>query len=346
MRHGPHRIRHLGVTLASVFALPACVATNANKAVPEGCSVLDWGDADTTHAHRIMHDGSGIELVFIPPGAFEMGYKHALIGQPNDWGGTRHYRLVRHGFYLGVTEVTVAQWRRFAAASQYQTELERGESEVPGRVQAGVAQLFETIHERKDQAPHAEARWYDPLPNRPDFTLLDSHPVTQVSHTDAASFAQHYGMHLPTEVQWEYAFRAGDTRVRPDITRKTQNYWDLDAKTAYGAIRQTRIGDGYPYLAPCGSYQASPWGLHDMMGNVSEWCQDVWSNGDKYIAVDEEPQILRSRSSYAPLYHVVRGGSWTQLPPYLKFAYRDRSLGPTCDRGFRVVLNVTEVWWH
>jgi formylglycine-generating enzyme required for sulfatase activity len=108
------------------------------------------------------------------------------------------------------------------------------------------------------------------------------HPVVHVSYDDALAYCQWAGKQLPTEAQWEYAARGG---------LEKHNYpWGNDLKP--GGKWQANIWqgkfpvenkaeDGYKFTAPVGKFPANGYGLHDMAGNVWEWCAD-WYTPDYY----------------------------------------------------------------
>jgi len=161
----------------------------------------------------------------------------------------------------------------------------------------------------------------------------DARPVEQVSWEDAAEFCQRLGTRehkvyrLPTEAEWEYVCRAGG--------RTAFCYGDDD----------TRLGEFAWYDAsagwkthPVGSRKPNVWGIHDMHGNVWEWCMD-WYGEEFYsagAAVDPQgPSTGR--------YRVLRGGCWFNRPVFCRSGRRDFNWPTYQDHGvgFRVVLQVS-----
>jgi formylglycine-generating enzyme required for sulfatase activity len=121
---------------------------------------------------------------------------------------------------------------------------------------------------------------------------------------------------LPSEAEWEYAARAGTTTpfwTGATINTDQANY---DGRDVYGSGRK---GEYRQQTTPVDTFEANPWGLHDMHGNVWEWSEDCWnasydgapSNGSAWLEGDCS---LR----------VVRGGSWVYLPRVLRSADRNR----------------------
>ncbi|UOQ51345.1 formylglycine-generating enzyme family protein [Hymenobacter cellulosivorans] len=117
------------------------------------------------------------------------------------------------------------------------------------------------------------------------------------------------GYRLPTEAEWEYACKAGSTGSR---------YGELAAIAWYkdNADGQTQ---------PVGRKQPNAWGLHDMLGNVWEWCSDIYD------------------ASVYGSYRIMRGGGWSDEPRGCLATNRRRS-HPTKfaidDLGFRVARNL------
>src|SRR5215217_6754443 len=152
---------------------------------------------------RIVHRESGIVLVLIPAGQFRMGSPETEADRGR-WE-RQHRRIITRPFYMGETEVTVEQFRRFVNATNYVTDAERGVEE--GGHTKGA---FATVPDG-DREWNSSASWKNPFPNLSDYRLRDDHPVVQVSWNDARRFVEHFGLQLPTEAQWEYAARAGTT---------------------------------------------------------------------------------------------------------------------------------------
>jgi len=168
----------------------------------------------------------------------------------------------------------------------------------------------------------------------------DDHPVVGVSWEDALAYAEHHGLSLPTEAQWEYAGRGAEGRVYP-----WGDEWD-PKKLCWG---ENKAPGGQ--TAPVGSHPdgASWCRALDMAGNVYEWCAD-WFDPDYYKAAPTtnptgpaeavafsfslRPQVLES----ARTERVLRGGSWNDgAPLYFRGASRS-SPGHYDGPGYRVGL--------
>jgi formylglycine-generating enzyme len=136
---------------------------------------------------------------------------------------------------------------------------------------------------------------------------------------------------LPTEAEWEYACRAGTTTpfhcgetIRPDQA-------DYDTNFKYGAGVTKRNTRQTPM--PVGSYPPNAFGLHDMHGNLCEWCQDWYGPYPEEDVTDPAGPPQGER-------RVHRGGCWGAVPSYCRAAKRGRAEPNLSSqlRGFRAVL--------
>ena len=173
----------------------------------------------------------------------------------------------------------------------------------------------------------------------PAFFKGDNRPVERVSWHDAVEFCQRLSQQtgriyrLPSEAEWEYACRAGTTtpfHFGETITTDVANYsGELDFMVEEQYQEQTTFVDSFP---------ANAFGLHDMHGNVEEWCEDKW-----HSHYTEAPTDGSARVDWTFLNNrVVRGGSWFDFFPQGCRSADRNSLDP--DRqsyyvGFRVVYS-------
>jgi formylglycine-generating enzyme required for sulfatase activity len=177
------------------------------------------------------------------------------------------------------------------------------------------------------QTQVTQAQWQAVMGNNPSYFKGESRPVERVSWYDAqefifklnASFVLPDGMQmtLPTEAQWEYAARAGETGPYSGGT--------LDEVAWYGE-------NGNSQTHPIGEKKPNAWGLHDMHGNVWEWCSDWYG---KSLPGGIDPKGPDSGSS-----RVVRGGSWLDFAFNCRVALRGNGVDPPSyaygSFGFRV----------
>ena len=176
----------------------------------------------------------------------------------------------------------------------------------------------------------------------PDVTHLKSlnHPIESIFWTDAVAFCQWLSQRtgksyrLPNPAQWEYACRARTTTAfhfGETITPALANY---NGSYAYGKGPK---GKYRQQTTAVGSFPANPFGLHDMHGNVWEWCLDGWPDDDKDISIDGSAWRLSGQQK------CLRGGSWSYLPTSCRSAYRlDYPFHNRIDDiGFRVVCHLS-----
>jgi hypothetical protein len=126
---------------------------------------------------------------------------------------------------------------------------------------------------------------------------------------------------LPTEEEWEFAFRAGKTS--PDITGNFADKTLFDTGDDYYHYADQSSDDGHAFLAEVGTYPANPWGLHDMSGNLWEWTATFHEKNAAPIAC---------------------GGSWVSLPESHGTPYRNHFEKRTERNfiGFRLILRLKE----
>ncbi|MEY2715314.1 MAG: Serine/threonine-protein kinase pkn1, partial [Planctomycetota bacterium] len=160
------------------------------------------------------------------------------------------------------------------------SEAGRSDDEAQQRVSITTALYMSETEVTQDQ-------WQRTMGANPSYFKGASNPVDTVSWNDCRSFCERTGLRLPSEAEWEYACRAGTTGAYAG---------DLDSMGWYGDNSGTRRIDalalwnqnksGYLdvlnangcQLHPVRQKRANPWGLHDMHGNVWEWCEDVYAD--------------------------------------------------------------------
>ena len=250
-------------------------------------------------------EATSLTMLWMPPGRFWMGSPEDEPERSDDEGPQHLVQL--QGFFLAQTPITQAQWREVA---QWRTN--RGE--------------------------HTWNRKFDPNPSRFEG---DHRPVEGVSWDDAMEFcrslSQRTGRHytLPSEAQWEYACRAGTTTpfyCGSTISTKLANY---DVTKRYGDGEK---GDYRQQTMDVASFPASPWGLHDMHGNVWEWCADHWHDNNEGAPEDGRAWIDEGDKANDLKWRLLRGGSWGARPAFCRSAYRvgNHPGGRNNSIGFRV----------
>ena len=280
---------------------------------------LKDGDAPSTGQRTLSTNaasGTFLPMLHIPPGRFLMGSPAHEPGRYDDEGP--HHEVQLQEFFLSQTPITQAQWR-------------------------AVAQWQRQEHEDGDLWP--EALDPDPVSNLDDAERFagEQRPVVNVSWHDAMAFCQRLRLRtgknytLPSEAQWEYACRAGTItpfHFGDTISTKLANY---NGSEVYG---DGENGDYRQQTTDVLSFPANAWGLHDMHGNVWEWCADHWHDNyegapeDGRAWIDEEAKENKNETKR----RLLRGGSWFSLPAHCRSAFRN--FNPPDDRdgsiGFRV----------
>ncbi|MCG8050159.1 MAG: SUMF1/EgtB/PvdO family nonheme iron enzyme [Candidatus Thiodiazotropha endolucinida] len=160
------------------------------------------------------------------------------------------------------------------------------------------------------------------LPEEPEWGRPKDHPVVNVGYWDAVDYAQWlseqtgWRCRLPTEAEWEYACRAGTTT--PFWMGETIS---TDQATYHGGVSYGSGDKGIVnfHTTQVNLHQANPWGLHDLHGNVYEWCASEYDeNYDGKECEDASQDRLNDRD------RVVRGGSWMNLAPHVRSAVREK----------------------
>ena len=199
-------------------------------------------------------------------------------------------------FFLGQSEVTNAQYRRFRADHD--------------------SGAFDGHSLNEEIQPVVNVNWHE--------AMAFAHWLTEKA---GRSFR------LPTEAEWEYAARAGTTTAR---------YWGADVAEAYkfanlkDQATSAQGPDRFPVTAPVQSFPPNPAGLHDMLGNASEWVLDSYLAGaERYGGQRQNPIVYAS----GPL-RVRRGGSWDDPSEMVRCSSRDYYVGDfgLPQTGFRLVL--------
>jgi formylglycine-generating enzyme required for sulfatase activity len=228
----------------------------------------------------------GMRFVLIPEGTFWMGSPEGEKGRYK--GETRHRVTLTRPFYLGVTEVTNGQYRRWKRdhdSGSYKGQGLNGDAQPVVDVSWNDATGF--------------ARWSSGRDGRRTYRL-------------------------PTEAEWEHACRAGtETRYSWGDGEKEGHLYananDPVTKNVFGwSYDGWPSDDGHRVAAPVGSYRPNGWGVHDMHGNAWEWCSDRYGAYPKGSVTD--PVGASSVSA-----RVLRGGSWNNNPRNVRSANRNRN---------------------
>ncbi|NNE90101.1 MAG: formylglycine-generating enzyme family protein, partial [Verrucomicrobiales bacterium] len=244
----------------------------------------------------------------------------------------KHPVWVTKPFFISKTEVTVGEFRKFVEETRYVTTAEKSGT---GIVTWAPTSADKPLYQSHDFERKAEANW-----KNPGFKQGDDHPVVGVSWDDAQAFLRWLSekdgvkYRLPTEAEWELACRAGAKTwfsfgdVPRDEIHKHANIGNVELEKfrKHSVERQwlldweNELEDGYVFTAPVGKYEPNVFGLHDMHGNVWEWCQDLyldtfykkWDRGGYQDTVKLAIDPLNASEPQTPTnqFRAIRGGGW------------------------------------
>ena len=240
-----------------------------------------------------LEEEHGLVLVLIPGGEFRMGATR-VEGEPNfDPLANRNegpvHEVVLDPYFLSKFEVTQAQWKRITGDN-------------PSTFQPGS-------------------------PGYGDERITLLHPVEQIMWTHGRQVLRTVDLVYPTEAQWEFAARAGTdtpwwTGKEVASLQDAANLADLTAKDV--AVRgwpvHEELTDGFVTHSPVGSFAPNPFGLHDVHGNVWEWCLDI---SDKYslpVAPGSGQRLVNPTKIKSK--RVFRGGCYRFLANMARVSYR------------------------
>lgn len=210
------------------------------------------------------------QLVLVPPGKF-------LMGSPENETERRdaerqHWVTISQPFYISKFEISQDEWKAVMGRN-------------PSRHAATGA--------ASDKVP----------------LNTGTYPVEEVSFNDALEFCQKlpelngWKALLPTEAEWEYACRAGSNTVFPWGNNLNGDRANCDGRYPYGVNEQ---GPNIGRPVEVGCYAPNAWGIHDMIGNVREWCLDSFHEFDSIAVTD--PVYINHNGK-----RVSRGGAWGSL---------------------------------
>ena len=193
--------------------------------------------------------------------------------------------------------------------------------------------------------PCTQALWEVLMGDNPSEFKSPDRPVECVTWNDCGEFLRRLAkkvelsLSLPSEAQWEYACRAGTTEatyagpskiegedIAPIIDGIAWYYGnsgiDFELNYVYDASAWPEKNFVFDNAGthPVARKKANPWGLYDMLGNVWEWCEDVWASD--YQEKSREAGVMADRAS-AP--RVLRGGSWSNDQRIVRAACRRHS---------------------
>ncbi|MEQ8846476.1 bifunctional serine/threonine-protein kinase/formylglycine-generating enzyme family protein [Botrimarina sp.] len=258
-------------------------------------------------------------LVLVPAGEFLMGTKDPpsppILKEHPEY--PQHPVTISRPYYLAENETTCGQYQRFVSATGYQTMPERKGGWAWG-VKNGVwRQGAYTWRQLGDYQPE------------------DDHPVTNLTWHDAVAYClwltaesgDGLRYRLPTEAEWEYACRA-----------ESVSRWEFGDEEPLLDEFAWYLANAGRTPKPVAAKQPNAWGLHDMYGNVAEWCLDQTSEAERFY--DSAAKTDPAGSESGPL-RVQRGGNCLSLPDEVRSASRAHQPAENPTRGgFRVAAEL------
>lgn len=311
-------------------------------------------------------------MVWIPGAVFDQG------AVPQDQMAMNHekpaHKVAVDGFFMDITEVTNAQFRKFVEETGYKTVAEREidweemKKQLPEGTPKPPDSIMQpgslTFKKTKNSVPNLYdfSQWWNwtiganwKQPNGPGSSIdgKDNYPVVHIAYEDALAYCEWSGRRLPTEAEWERAARGehvGTTYFWGDDEgqlSKMANTWEGEFPVT------NNKEDGFERRAPVRSFPPNDFGLFDMAGNVWEWTGD-WYNTTYYNDISSQNTIVKNplgadspyneRDPYARE-KVMKGGSFLCNASYCA-SYRVSSrMATSLDSslehlGFRTVATV------
>jgi formylglycine-generating enzyme required for sulfatase activity len=304
-------------------------------------------------------------MVWVAGGEFSMGSAGPTVGghchEPMADARPIH-RVYVSGFFIDQMEVTNESFARFVKETGYLTIAERKPtaSDLPGipeekRV-AGSSVFTPTERAVPLDQPLGwwrfvpGASWKHPQGPGSSLEGRQQHPAVHIAYPDAIAYARWAGKDLPTEAEWEFAARGGQTGKLYPWGDELEPDGKLVANIYQGQFPVADTGkDGFVGSAPVGSFPPNPYGLYDMAGNVWEWVRD-WYRPDAYTSDAQlgtvrdpaGPQTSADPSEPGVVKRVQRGGSFLCTNEYCtRYMVGTRGKGepnsPAGHLGFRCV---------
>ncbi len=221
---------------------------------------------------------SGVAMVDLPGGTFQMGSKH---GEPDE---QPVHEVTLSPFLIDQFEVTHAM---FAAV----------ELPDPSKWQDDP------------QKPVEQVRWRDAKQYCNERSVAEGlTPCYDETKPGWPCDFSADGYRLPTEAEWEFACRAG--------SRDDFDFGNPSKLGQYAVVATNSNGQS----SPVGRKRANRWGIHDMYGNVSEWCHDVYAAD--YYAASPNVDPTGPMADTDDVKRVIRGGSWKSTPSMARATFR------------------------
>jgi len=246
-------------------------------------------------------------MVTIPAGAFIMGDAQGDIDEKPA------HEVALNAYYMDKYEVSNAQFCRFLNAT---ANIKHDHSWFLIDVE------YVTVHERSGRSYTAKNDENGILHKNGRYVVITGHeqePVVNVTWYGARAYAKWAGKRLPTEAEWEYAARGGlEGKHYPwgdgSPDGKHCNFAD---KNCFRDWADESVDDGYEKCAPVTAFLSTGYGLHNMAGNVYEWCEDWY--GERYYTASPRQN---PNGSLTGSERIIRGGDFRSTAKELTVYHR------------------------
>ncbi len=312
------QLRWVAATIVVISLVSYCTYQRAGRGMERRSNPIASAPSDRSALLEVSLPGRvELRLVRIATGEFLMGSGTSEAERSSN-EGPQHKVLIARSFAMGVTEVTQAQWESVMGLNP---SYSKGPTLPVERVSWFQAVVF---CNRLTEWVNASGG-----PLRTPYYAIDGERVTAGVGT---------GFRLPTEAEWEYACRAGTQtpfHFGSTISMELANY---DGNDTHGSGKR---GLYRSKTTPVGAFAANAWGLHDMHGNVSEWCWD-WYDSKEYTSRSSSSVTRDPTGPVTGEARVVRGGSWFDAPAQIRSVARNRirPKSRSDETGFRVCLDL------
>ncbi|WP_422925791.1 formylglycine-generating enzyme family protein [Singulisphaera sp. PoT] len=315
-----HSLIVLALAPAILTVLTSAVDAQAADA-PAAPAPAATKDAFKNYTETIPGTDVKFDMVAIPGGKFLMGSPSSEEKRNEDEGPQHEVELAP--FWMGKCEVTWDEFDEFA----FSKDIKRKEREKVDLAKQPASETNADAITRPTR-PYADETHSLGRKGQPAICITH-HAVMEYCRWLSTKTGKVY--RLPTEAEWEYACRAGSKTAYSfgDDPSELGDYaWNVD-----NTEKPEKVGKKKP----------NAWGLHDMHGNVSEWCLDHYE-ADIYSKLagktEKSPVLLPDAKEYP---YVARGGSWDDDADRLRSAVR---ISSNLEWSVRDPQRPQSIWWH
>ena len=360
-----NKMKHLIITTACCLVIVACKEKKAEIIIEDEKVIENISEKrmDSLTANP------PVGMLWIAGGSYLQG------AVPQDKTAMSHEKpqhpVAVDGFFMDITEVTNAAFKRFVKETGYVTVAEReiDWEAMKNQLPEGTPKPHDSILQpgslmfKKTKSSvlnlYDFSQWWRWVigvnwrhPSGPDSNIegKDNHPVVHISYEDAQAYCKWAGRRLPTEAEWEYAARGkktstiyfwGDDRSK---LSKMVNSWEGEFPV------NNTLEDGFERTAPVKSYPPNDFGLYDMAGNVWEFVSD-WYSIKYYEELVANKAVVSNPQGPDKAYNpnqpyiqekVIKGGSFLCSDSYCASYRLSSRMGTSTDSssehvGFRTV---------